>query len=120
MSTQKRLIDRLTTARGWSTRTRFPYEIKDAEGQLIQKVWIKPLSRAETKTLAEGDPSDISFKMLVKAVFLSETGSDRAFEMAEIPQLKKEISSALLNDLELALLNAGKPAPGDLEQEKKG
>lgn len=113
----QRLIDRLTQAKGWSVQEKYPYEIKDAAGETIETVYIKPLSRAQHKKIseAETDTSRLATRFLVESAYL-EDGS-KAFEVADIPTLMREVSATQLNDLEMAVLNAGRSL--NVEAEKK-
>lgn len=116
-----RLIDKLTTAKGWSVKEKYPYDLKDGAGNLIETIYLKPLSRASHKKISEaiaakgGDNSTLATRMMVESAYLAD--GSKAFEVADIPTLTREISASQLNDLEMAVLNAGRDL--DVDDEKK-
>ncbi len=117
-----KLIDRLVKSSGWSVATRFPYELVDAEGVLIETIWLRPLSRAEVTNIrnsAGDNVSEISLRMICSSCYMTASGADKAFDITELPKLNRELSSAMLNNLETALLNIDKPASNLIETEKK-
>lgn len=113
----QRLIDRLTAAKGWSVQEKYPYDIKDSAGDVIETVFIKPLSRAQHKKIAdiETDTSRLATRFLVESAYLAD--GEKAFEVADIATLMREVSATQLNDLEMAVLNAGRSL--NVEAEKK-
>lgn len=117
------LIDKLKGARGWSATIRLPHDIKDADGNVIERVWIQPLSRTTQMDLSEGGSTDLTLRMLCRCVFDSETGGSLVFSHADIPALKRELNHFMLNSLEMAMIEAGKPTPSEakqiIEDEKK-
>lgn len=119
------IIEKLTQAKGWSVSTRFPYELKDSDGNLIETVWIKPLSRAESNQLrgnaVNGIDDDFSLKMLIKSLYKDKSGNEKVFDNADLAIIKRELSTTFLNDLEMAVINAGKPPDTAkfIEDEKK-
>ena len=116
----QRLLDKLKASKGWSVTERYPYDIEDSSGNLIQKVWIKPLSRAESLKVREsGEPDDLSLRLVCQSVYLEKTGSQKAFDFAEISIMKRELSTTALNKLEMAVLNAGQPSDEFIAEEKK-
>lgn len=119
MATAKsqRLIDRLTTAKGWSVQEKYPYDIKDSAGDVIETVYLKPLSRAQHKKISESetDTSRLATRFLVESAYLAD--DTKAFDVADIPTLMREVSATQLNDLEMAVLNAGRSL--NIEAEKK-
>ena len=119
-----RLLETLKQTPGWSANIRFPYQLTDKDGALIQELWIKPLTRAEQADLAEGGNKDLTIRMLCRALHVNKTGSEKVFEVGEIPEIKRELSHFMLNELEMAMINAGKPNDPDegkaiIEAEKK-
>lgn len=121
MATKSRLIDKLTTAKGWSVKEKYPYVLKDGTGEVIETLYLKPLSRSSHKKISEaianggGDNSTLATRMLVESAYLAN--GDKAFDVSDIPTLQREISASQLNDMEMAVLNAGRDL--DVEAEKK-
>lgn len=115
----KRLIDTLVQTKGWSAVQRFPYELKDANGTIIATVWLKPLTLAEGNDLKGGDKDELALRYICKSVFTQESEGERAFDVAEIAKMKRELSSLMINDLATAVLSAGKPPDNFIEEEKK-
>lgn len=118
MAASKRLIDRLKAADGWHVRTRYPFEIKDASGAVIETVYFRPRTRAVRKkvqSLSPKDAAEYTTHMLIQSAEL-EDGS-KAFELGDFDVLQREISEAQLDELELFMINAG--ASSTVEDEKK-
>lgn len=114
----KRLIERLKEAEGWETKTRYPYEIKDINGEVIETVYFRPRTRAVRKkiqALSPKDAGEYTTQMLIASAEL-EDGS-KAFDLGDFDVLQREISEAQLDDLELFMINAG--AIAKVEDEKK-
>lgn len=118
MAASKRLIDRLKAADGWHVRTRYPFDIKDANGAVIETVYFRPRTRAVRKkvqSLSPKDAAEYTTHMLIQSAEL-EDGS-KAFELGDFDVLQREISEAQLDELELFMINAG--ASSTVEDEKK-
>jgi len=118
MAASKRLIDRLKEADGWHVRTRYPFDIKDANGAVIETVYFRPRTRAVRKkvqSLSPKDAAEYTTHMLIQSAEL-EDGS-KAFELGDFDVLQREISEAQLDELELFMINAG--ASSTVEDEKK-
>jgi hypothetical protein len=118
MAASKRLIDRLKEAEGWNVRQRYPYEIKDANGEVIETVYFRPRTRAVRKkvqALSPKDAAEYTTQMLIQSAEL-EDGS-KAFELGDFDVLQREISEAQLDEIELFMINAG--ATATVEDEKK-
>lgn len=114
----KRLIERLREAEGWHVNHRYPYEIKDSTGTLIETVYFRPRTRAVRKkvqSLSPKDAAEYTTQMLIQSAEL-EDGS-KAFELGDFDVLQREISEAQLDELELFMINAG--AQATVEEEKK-
>lgn len=118
MAASKRLIDRLKAADGWHVRTRYPFDIKDANGAVIETVYFRPRTRAVRKkvqSLSPKDAAEYTTHMLIQSAEL-EDGS-KAFELGDFDVLQREISEAQLDELELFMINAG--TSSTVEDEKK-
>lgn len=118
MAASKRLIDRLKQAEGWHVRDRYPYEIKDAHGDIIETVYFRPRTRAVRKkvqSLSPKDAAEYTTQMLIQSAEL-EDGS-KAFELGDFDVLQREINEAQLDEIELFMINAG--ATATVENEKK-
>lgn len=115
------LADRLAQSKGWSAQEKYPFPLKDNEGNVIEILYLKPVSRAKYKEITERmedageDTSRLTVRMVVESCFLAD--GSKAFSPADIPKLLNEISSTQLNELEMAVLNAGRAL--DVKQEKK-
>lgn len=121
MAANKRLVDKLAAAPGWSITQRYEYDLVDSEGNLIQTVWLKPLTLMETAKARDNakDNQELSLRMLVQSVYLQKVGGERAFEFADVPKLKRELSATMINEVEMAILQAGKPPDNYVKEEKK-
>jgi hypothetical protein len=118
MAASKRLIDRLKEAEGWNVKQRYPYEIKDANGEVIETVFFYPRTRAVRKkvqSLKPKDAAEYTTQMLIQSAEL-EDGS-KAFELGDFDVLQREISEAQLDEIELFMINVG--ATATVEDEKK-
>ena len=114
------LIKKLSQAKGWSCQTKYPYPLLDINGDLIETLYLKPLSRKETKEVSQAlelsgkDSSEFALRLLIKSAHLE--GGEKAFKVSDIQALMREIPASRLNDLEMAVLNAGKVL--SVEEEK--
>jgi hypothetical protein len=118
MATTKRLIDRLKEAEGWQVQTRYPYELKDAKGEVIETLYFRPRTRAVRKKVQSMNPKDAAeytTYMLINSAELAD--GSKAFELGDFDILQREISESQLDELELFMINAG--ASATLEDEKK-
>lgn len=118
MAASKRLIDRLKAADGWHVRTRYPFDIKDANGAVIETVYFRPRTRAVRKkvqSLSPKDAAEYTTHMLIQSAELDD--GSKAFELGDFDVLQREISEAQLDELELFMINAG--ASSTVEDEKK-
>lgn len=114
----KRLIDRLKEAEGWHVKSRYPYELKDSNGDVIETVYFRPRTRAVRKkvqSLSPKDAAEYTTQMLIQSAEL-EDGS-KAFDLGDFDVLQREISEAQLDEMELFMINAG--ASKTVEEEKK-
>ena len=111
-----RLIENLKKAKGWSANIRLQFDIKDSDGELIQTVWIQPLTRKIQNDLQEVGSKDLSLRMLIKSLYDSEKGGGLVFEPGDLTTLKREVSHFMLNELEMAMINAGK-VPAEKQKE---
>lgn len=114
----KRLIDRLKEAEGWHIRNRYPYELKDASGKVIETLYFRPRTRALRKkiqSLSPKDAAEYTTQMLIQSAELED--GTKAFELGDFDALQREISEAQLDELELFMINAG--ATATVEAEKK-
>ena len=118
-----KLLDKLKGASGWSASVRLSHDIKDANGNVIQRVWIQPLNRRMQTELSDSGPTDLTLRMLCKCLFDSEKEGAPVFSVTDIPEMKRELNHFMLNDLELAMINVGKPTTDEakqiIEEEKK-
>lgn len=116
------LAERLAQSKGWSAQEKYEYPLLDSEGNVIETLYLKPMSRAKYKAIAQKmedageDQSRLTLRMVVESCFLAD--GTKAFSVADIPMLLNEVSSTQLNDLEMAVLNAGRNVK--VNEEKKG
>ena len=104
MATSKpRSVDLLADAFDLNQRRKF--SVKNKEDEVILDLYFKPITRADRKKVNARASSDeaieISTQMLVEKAEL-EDGS-KAFAMADVAKLQRELPETILNDLELFL-----------------
>ena len=118
MSTLKkqRPVDLICGAFDMNQRRKFA--VKDAEGKSLLDLYFKPVSRADRLRVQELSGTDEALKlsttMLCQMAEL-EDGS-KAFAMADVAKLQRELPEKVLNEFELFLFELGGEA--DLEEAK--
>jgi len=115
-ASKSRTVDLLVGAFDLSERRKFP--LKNAAGDPVIDLYFKPITRADRKraqSLAQSDEAlDLSTHMLCQMAEL-EDGS-KAFAMADVAKLQRELPESVLNELELFLFGLGDAS--DLEEAK--
>ena len=116
MTANSRTVDLLVEAFDLNQRRKF--ELKNADGEVIDDLYFKPITRADRKkaqSLAGTDEAlDISTQMLCQMAEL-EDGA-RAFAPADAAKLQRQLPETVLNELELFLFGVGEEA--DIEEAK--
>lgn len=115
-ASKSRTVDLLVGAFDLSERRKFT--IKNPAGDPVIDLYFKPITRADRKraqSLAQSDEAlDLTTHMLCQVAEL-EDGA-KAFAMADVPKLQRELPESVLNELELFLFELGEGA--DLEEAK--
>ena len=103
----KRTIDLLTESYKEEMTTRRKYEWKNSNGDVIETLYFKPLTRYDRKKAQSVAGTDealtITTHILCQVAEL-EDGS-KAFKMADAEDLHRFIPENVLNDIELFLFN---------------
>ena len=101
----KRTIDLLTDSFKEEMSNRRKYEFKNSKGEKIVDLYFSPLCRHDRKRAQEAAGTDealtVSTQLLCQKAEL-EDGS-KAFSMADVPNLQRELPEKVLNEIELFL-----------------
>ena len=115
-ASKSRTVDLLVGAFDLSERRKFT--LKNSAGDPVIDLYFKPITRADRKraqSLAQSDEAlDLSTHMLCQMAELED--GTKAFAMADVPKLQRELPESVLNDLELFLFGLGDAS--DLEEAK--
>ena len=102
---QKRTIDLLTESYKEEMTTRRKYEWKNSNGDVIETLYFKPLTRYDRKKAQAAAGTDealtISTQLLCQMAELED--GTKAFSMADAPNLQRELPEKILNEIELFL-----------------
>jgi|TARA_B100000900_G_scaffold395110_1_gene393186 hypothetical protein len=114
----KRTIDLLTESYGDQMSARRKYEFKNAKGEKVVDLYFKPLTRYDRQRAQSVAGTDealtISTHLLCEMAEL-EDGS-KAFNIADAPNLQRELPENVLNEIELFLFDIKL----DIDTAKKG
>lgn len=115
-ASKSRTVDLLVGAFDLSQRRKFT--LKNAAGDPVIDLYFKPITRADRKraqSLAQSEEAlDLSTHMLCQMAELED--GTKAFAMADVPKLQRELPESVLNEVELFLFGLGDAA--DLEEAK--
>jgi hypothetical protein len=115
-ASKSRTVDLLVGAFDLSERRKFT--LKNAAGDSIIDLYFKPITRADRKraqSLAQSEEAlDLSTHMLCQMAELED--GTKAFAMADVPKLQRELPESVLNEVELFLFGLGDAT--DLEEAK--
>lgn len=115
-ASKTRTVDLLVGAFDLSQRRKFT--LKNAAGDPVIDLYFKPITRADRKraqSLAQSEEAlDLSTHMLCQMAELED--GTKAFAMADVPKLQRELPESVLNEVELFLFGLGDAT--DLEEAK--
>lgn len=115
-ASKSRTVDLLVGAFDLSERRKFT--LRNAAGDPVIDLYFKPITRADRKraqSLAQSEEAlDLSTHMLCQMAELED--GTKAFAMADVPKLQRELPESVLNEVELFLFGLGDAA--DLEEAK--
>lgn len=115
-ASKSRTVDLLVGAFDLSQRRKFT--LKNGAGDPVVDLYFKPITRADRKrvqSLAQSEEAlDLSTHMLCQMAELED--GTKAFAMADVPKLQRELPESVLNEVELFLFGLGDAA--DLEEAK--
>lgn len=106
-ASKTRTVDLLVGAFDLSERRKFT--LKNAAGDPVIDLYFKPITRADRKraqSLAQSEEAlDLSTHMLCQMAELED--GTKAFAMADVPKLQRELPESVLNEVELFLFGLG-------------
>lgn len=109
-ASKSRTVDLLVGAFDLSQRRKFT--LKNAAGDPVIDLYFKPITRADRKraqSLAQSEEAlDLSTHMLCQMAELED--GTKAFAMADVPKLQRELPESVLNEVELFLFGLGEAA----------
>ena len=115
-ASKSRTVDLLVGAFDLSQRRKFT--LKNGAGDPVVDLYFKPITRADRKrvqSLAQSEEAlDLSTHMLCQMAELED--GTKAFAMADVPKLQRELPESVLNEVELFLFGLGDAT--DLEEAK--
>jgi len=104
---KSRTVDLLVGAFDLNQRRKFA--LKNAAGEPVIDLYFKPITRADRKraqSLAQSDEAlDLSTHMLCQMAELED--GTKAFAMADVAKLQRELPESVLNEVELFLFGLG-------------
>ena len=103
----KRTIDLLTESYGDQMSARRKYEFKNAKGEKVVDLYFKPLTRFDRQK-AQGvagtdEALTVSTQLLCQMAELED--GTKAFNIADAPNLQRELPENVLNEIELFLFD---------------
>ena len=114
----KRTIDLLTESYGDQMSARRKYEFKNAKGEKVVDLYFKPLTRYDRQRAQNVAGTDealtISTQLLCQMAQLED--GTKAFNIADAPNLQRELPENVLNEIELFLFDIKL----DIDTAKKG
>ena len=103
----KRSVDLITDAFSSEMSTRRKYELKNSNGDLIETLYFKPLTRFDRKqaqsAIGTDDALTISTRLLCQLAE-KEDGS-KVFAIADAENLQRFLPERVLNELELFMMD---------------
>ena len=103
----KRTIDLITESYGDQMSVRRKYEFKNSKGEKVVDLYFKPLTRFDRQKAQSVAGTDealtVSTQLLCQMAEL-EDGS-KAFNIADAPNLQRELPENVLNEIELFLFD---------------
>ena len=103
----KRTIDLITESCGHQMSARRKYEFKNSKGEKIVDLYFKPLTRYDRQKAQSVAGTDealtISTQLLCQMAELED--GTKAFNIADAPNLQRELPENVLNEIELFLFD---------------
>ena len=115
-SSKTRLVDKWVSSFDLNSRRKFT--IKNENGEPIEDLYFKPLTRSDRLRVMDSLGTDDGYKM--STAFLCQTaeleGGTKPFSLADVPKLQRELPESILNEIELFL--HGLAADGTIDDAK--
>jgi len=103
----KRTIDLITESYGDQMSARRKYEFKNARGEKVVDLYFKPLTRFDRQKAQSVAGTDealtVSTQLLCQMAELED--GTKAFNIADAPNLQRELPENVLNEIELFLFD---------------
>ena len=103
----KRTIDLITESYGDQMSVRRKYEFKNSKGEKVVDLYFKPLTRFDRQKAQSVAGTDealtVSTQLLCQMAELED--GTKAFNIADAPNLQREIPENVLNEIELFLFD---------------
>jgi len=103
----KRTIDLITESYGDQMSVRRKYEFKNARGKKVVDLYFKPLTRFDRQKAQSVAGTDealtVSTQLLCQMAELED--GTKAFNIADAPNLQRELPENVLNEIELFLFD---------------
>ena len=103
----KRTIDLITESYGDQMSVRRKYEFKNSKGEKVIDLYFKPLTRFDRQKAQSVAGTDealtVSTQLLCQMAELED--GTKAFNIADAPNLQRELPESVLNDIELFMFN---------------
>ena len=114
-SSKTRLVDKWVS--GFDLNKRRKYTIKDETGEPIGDVFFKPVTRSDRLRVQEAAGSDEALRLstVMFCQMAEREDGTKAFALADVPKLQRELPEVELNRAELFLFEIGAI---DLEEAK--
>jgi len=114
----KRTIDLITESYGDQMSVRRKYEFKNSKGEKVVDLYFKPLTRYDRQKAQSATGTDealtVSTQLLCQMAELED--GTKAFNIADAPNLRRELPENVLNEIELFLFDIKL----DIDTAKKG
>jgi hypothetical protein len=114
----KRTIDLITESYGDQMSVRRKYEFKNSKGEKVVDLYFKPLTRYDRQKAQSATGTDealtVSTQLLCQMAELED--GTKAFNIADAPNLQRELPENVLNEIELFLFDIKL----DIDTAKKG
>ena len=103
----KRTIDLITESYGDQMSVRRKYEFKNSKGEKVVDLYFKPLTRYDRQKAQSATGTDealtVSTQLLCQMAELED--GTKAFNIADAPNLQRELPENVLNEIELFLFD---------------
>ena len=103
----KRTIDLITESYGDQMSVRRKYEFKNSQGEKVVDLYFKPLTRFDRQKAQSVAGTDealtVSTQLLCQMAELED--GTKAFNIADAPNLQRELPENVLNEIELFLFD---------------